>query len=192
MNEAVKWMMAGMFLLSFHIDLMGIPIFPGLVGCLVFCSGFRRLKREGGEEGYGEECGEGCGEGFPWGRKMEQTGNLWLGITVLDLILAVFMRQNTGIFAQAAAVLLLAETACGCSVLNYYGGLVGECGQDSKKGPSSLGYLIWMTAGLASYEYSVVLGSSGWNTAGAVCIIIGRIMLVKELAVWAPGEKARE
>jgi len=33
------------------------------------------------------------------------------------------------------------------------------------------------------------LGSSGWNTAGAVCVIIGRIMLVKELAVWAPGEK---
>jgi len=46
-----------------------------------------------------------------------------------------------------------------------------------------------MTAGLASYEYSVVLGSSGLNTAGAVCVIIGRIMLVKELAVWAPGEK---
>jgi len=49
-----------------------------------------------------------------------------------------------------------------------------------------------MTAGLASYEYSVVLGSSGWNTAGAVCVIIGRIMLVKELAVWAPGEKTEE
>ncbi len=48
MNEAVKWMMAGMFLLSFHIDFMGIPIVPGIVGCLVFRSGFRMLEREGG------------------------------------------------------------------------------------------------------------------------------------------------
>ncbi len=47
MNEAAKWMMAGMFLLSFHIDFMGIPIVPGIVGCLVFRSGFRMLEREG-------------------------------------------------------------------------------------------------------------------------------------------------
>lgn len=180
MNEAVKWMMGGMLLLSFHIDFMGIPIFPGIVGCLVFCSGSRKLKREGGKEG------------FVWSRKMEQTGNLWLAITALDLIVAVFMRQNAGISMQAAAVLLLAETACGGSTLNYYGELGRRYRQDSKKGPSSLGYLIWRTAGLAFYEYSVVLGSSRWNTAGAVCIIIGRIMLVKELAVWAPGEKAEE
>ena len=165
MNEAVKWMMAGMFLLSFHIDFMGIPIV---------------LEREGD------------GEGFEWNRKMEQTGRLWLGITILDLILAVFMRQSTGISIQITAVLMLAETACGCSTLNYYGELGRQYTQNCKKGPSSLGYLIWMTAGLASYEYSVVLGSSGWNTAGAVCVIIGRIMLVKELAVWAPGEKTEE
>ena len=67
MNEAAKWMMAGMFLLSFHIDFMGIPIVPGIVGCLVFRSGFRMLEREGD------------GEGFEWNRKMEQTGRLWLG-----------------------------------------------------------------------------------------------------------------
>lgn len=180
MNEAAKWMMAGMFLLSFHIDFMGIPIVPGIVGCLVFRSGFRMLEREGD------------GEGFEWNRKMEQTGRLWLGITILDLILAVFMRQGTGISIQITAVLMLAETACGCSTLNYYGELSRQYTQNCKKGPSSLGYLIWMTAGLASYEYSVVLGSSGWNTAGAVCVIIGRIMLVKELAVWAPGEKTEE
>lgn len=123
---------------------------------------------------------------------MGQTGRLWLGITILDLILAVFMRQSTGISIQITAVLMLAETACGCSTLNYYGELGRQYTQNCKKGPSSLGYLIWMTAGLASYEYSVVLGSSGWNTAGAVCVIIGRIMLVKELAVWAPGEKTEE
>ena len=180
MNEAVKWMMAGMFLLSFHIDFMVIPIVPGIVGCLLFRSGFRMLEREGD------------GEGFEWNRKMEQTGRLWLGITILDLILAVFMRQSTGISIQITAVLMLAETACGCSTLNYYGELGRQYTQNCKKGPSSLGYLIWMTAGLASYEYSVVLGSSGWNTAGAVCVIIGRIMLVKELAVWAPGEKTEE
>ncbi|MCD7993490.1 MAG: hypothetical protein LUK37_17570 [Clostridia bacterium] len=177
MNEAVKWMMAGMLLLSFHINFVGIPIFPGIVGCLVFCSGSRRLKRERD------------GETFEWSRKMELAGRLWLGITVLDLILAVFMKQRIGISMQAAAVLILAETACGCSTLNYYGELGRRYTKDCNKGPSSLGYLIWMTVGLAFYEYSVVLGSSGWNTAGAVCVIIGRIMLVKELAVWAPGEK---
>ena len=82
MNEAAKWMMAGMFLLSFHIDFMGIPIVPGIVGCLVFRSGFRMLEREGD------------GEGFEWNRKMEQTGRLWLGITILDLILAVLDRKS--------------------------------------------------------------------------------------------------
>ena len=56
---------------------------------------------------------EGDGEGFEWNRKMEQTGRLWLGITILDLILAVFMRQSTGISIQITAVLMLAETACG-------------------------------------------------------------------------------
>ena len=101
MNEAAKWMMAGMFLLSFHIDFMGIPIVPGIVGCLAFRHGFRLMK------------GEDSGKEYVWSHKMEQTGRLWLGITILDLILAVFMRQSTGISIQITAVLMLAETACG-------------------------------------------------------------------------------
>lgn len=64
---------------------------------------------------------------------MEQTGRLWLGITILDLILAVFMRQSTGISIQITAVLMLAETACGCSTLNYYGELGRQYTQNCKK-----------------------------------------------------------
>jgi hypothetical protein len=177
-NEAVKWMIGGMFLLSFHINFMGIPLFPGIVGCLAFRHGFRLMK------------GEDSGKENVWSHKMEQTGSLWLGITVLDLILAVFMSQPTGIFIQSAAVLMLAETACGCSTLNYYRELrMQPTGEGGVKGPSAFGYLIWMTAGLASYEYSVAVGSGMWNTMGAVCVILGRIMLVKELAVWAPGAR---
>lgn len=66
MNEAVKWMMAGMFLLSFHIDFMGIPIVPGIVGACI-------------SQRFQDAGTEGDGEGFEWNRKMEQTGRLWLG-----------------------------------------------------------------------------------------------------------------
>ena len=81
MNEAVKWMMAGMFLLSFHIDFMGIPIVPGIVGCLVFRSGFRMLEREGD------------GEGFEWNRKMEQTGRPYAGRDSLRVQYVELLRR---------------------------------------------------------------------------------------------------
>ena len=99
-----------MFLLSLHIDFMGIPIVPGILGCLVFRSGFRMLERVGDLEGFGGgtvrwNSQADCGWALPTG----PDSGRW------------FMRQSKRISStDHTAVLMLAETACGCSTLNHW------------------------------------------------------------------------
>lgn len=168
MNRAAKWAMWGVILTFFHITIFRIRFFPSIVGYLVWYRGILLLCAMTDQDVGG------------WKRWMKTTGISMIAVKLLAYVLEFFFSQHTELSEQMAAVLMLAEMACGGCMLCY----LSKTQREREKAGSPFWYLIWMAAALAAYEYSLISRDSNWNTAGAVVVLLARILLIKDLAVW--------
>lgn len=188
MKQGMKAAAWGIFLASFHINLFGIPIFPSIVGIVVWLEGLKKMEAAAAAEKENQE--------FLWGKWMRRAGMLLLFVTICGLAAGWLTEEENFWIRQIPALLMAAETVCGFSMMNFVEKELAFSLSEFRISHMPEWYLVFMMSALALYEYSAVEVSTGWNSAAAFAMTIGRILSLvflcrscSELPVQEPSEE---